>query len=75
MNYILEYMFKGLYTYLKCAHCQVVYIEDIYVHFTATERTLPQIDSLFNLNNLKNIVVSSDLDYFTAILYYIFHNI
>ena len=47
MNYILEYMFKGLYTYLKGAnHCLLVYIEDIYVYFIATERTPPQTNSL-----------------------------
>ena len=44
MNNILEYMFKGMYTYLN--HCQLVYIEDIYVYFIATEPTPPQTDSL-----------------------------
>ena len=43
-------MFKGLFTYLKGAQslsgCQVVYIEDIYVHFIATEQTPAQTDSL-----------------------------
>ena len=40
-------MFKGLYTCLKGAqYCQLVYIEDIYVYFIATERTPPKTDSL-----------------------------
>ena len=40
-------MFKRMYTYLKGTnHCQVVYIEDIYVHFIPIERTPPKTDSL-----------------------------
>ena len=41
-------MFKGLYTYLKGAKSLsvLVYIEDIYIYFIATERTPPQTDSL-----------------------------
>ena len=71
-------MFKGLYTYLKGAQSLSgsVYKEDIYVNFIATERTPPKTDTsslVFNLDNLKIIVVNSDLDFFTAILNYIFH--
>ena len=41
-------MLKGLYTYLKGGQSLSgsVYIEHIYVHFIATERTPPQTDSL-----------------------------
>ena len=38
---------KNLYTYLKGTnHCQVAYIDNIYVHFIPTERTPPKTDSL-----------------------------
>ena len=41
-------MFQGLYTYLKGAQSfpVIVYIEDIYVYFKATEQTPPQTDSM-----------------------------
>ena len=45
--YIGIYMFKHcVHLFKGTNHCQVVYKEDIYVHFIPTERTQPKTDSL-----------------------------
>ena len=51
-----------------------VYRRHLRIYLIATERTPPQTDTNtvwynFNLNNLKNIVANSDLDFFTAIFH------